>query len=74
MSDLATDADRFFDLADLACEETASDDEFAELDACLLGNPTFRPPLLELLSNPYWIGLAVPCTSGNRKLLSANRR
>ena len=42
MSDLAINIDRFLDLADLTCEEHASGDEFAELDAFLLGDPVSR--------------------------------
>ena len=42
MRPLAQDADHLLDLADIACEENASDNEFAELDSLLLDDQVSR--------------------------------
>ena len=47
MSEVALDVDRFFDLADFACEGEASDADFAELDGLLLGDHTTRRRYLD---------------------------
>ena len=68
MSDPATDVDRLLDLADLACEETASDDEFAELDAYLLGNPMFRRRYLNYCRIHIGLGLQLRAHRATEKV------
>ena len=56
MSDRAINVDRVLDLAEAVCDESASENDFVELDAILLADADVPPPLLGLLPDARHAG------------------